>query len=90
MDGRRDGEECGDANGDGVLGPGDPRNVRLALAGVTPLGAARKCNVIGTADLGDSDGDGVPNDCRIDDLVTLTREIAGLPGISQDCEPATL
>ena len=90
-DGTRDGSQCGDVNLDGVVATNDATLLRRALARVPgaalPLG--RKCNAIGTRDLGDVDGDLVPNDCDILDAAVLARDAAALaPGAAQVCGSA--
>lgn len=87
-DGTVDGSECGDSNGDGVAVANDPDVLRLGLAGLTEIAGAR-CSVIGGADLGDDDSDGIPNECTIRDWVVSARDVLALsPGLSQVCSAA--
>ncbi|MFQ5515652.1 MAG: hypothetical protein ACE5FG_14645 [Myxococcota bacterium] len=78
---------CGDLDDNGSIGAPDAAAVRDALAGRPQrLRPPTRCNVIGPADTNDDDGDGVPNDCDLLDVVVLRRAAAGLgPGIAQDC-----
>jgi DNA-binding beta-propeller fold protein YncE len=91
QDGIVDGSECGDSNGDGVSAANDPGVLRLVLAGVLPpeqLSGA-KCNVIGAIDQADADGDGIPDDCTIQDWAVQLRDALTLgPGITQACAAA--
>ena len=79
------------ANGDGVSAANDPGVLRLLLAGVLPpeqLSGA-KCNVIGAIDQADADGDGIPDDCTIQDWAVQLRDALTLgPGITQACAAA--
>ncbi|MEX2208674.1 MAG: hypothetical protein WEF50_20860 [Myxococcota bacterium] len=90
-DGTRDGSQCGDVNLDGVVATNDATLLRRALTRVpgAALPLARKCNALGPRDLGDGNGDGVPNDCDISDVVVLVRDAAALaPGAAQVCASA--
>ncbi len=84
-----DAQECGDVNADGVPARGDADAMRRALAGLTPLGVAAKCNAIGPLDMADGDLDGVPNDCNAADVAVVRRasNVPALgPGPLQVCQ----
>jgi DNA-binding beta-propeller fold protein YncE len=90
-DGTRDGSQCGDVNLDGVVATNDATLLRRALARVpgAALPLARKCNALGPRDLGDANGDGVPDDCDILDVAVLARDAVALaPGAAQVCASA--
>jgi hypothetical protein len=90
-DGIVDGSECGDINGDGVAAESEPVLMRRAFAGtLTPgLFVGAKCNVVGPIDTADTNGDGLPDDCTIQDWAVQVRRVAGLaPGLSQVCSAA--
>jgi DNA-binding beta-propeller fold protein YncE len=85
LDGVRDGSQCGDGNVDGAIHDGDDLVIREGLALKAALPAAHKCNVVGPADTGDDDGDGVPNDCQLDDAAALFRFLNGLGTLGTSC-----
>jgi DNA-binding beta-propeller fold protein YncE len=89
-DGILDAQQCGDVNGDGVVAGADPDAIRDALAGrPETLTVSSKCNVIGEANPGDANQDGVPDDCEMRDVVVAARASAGLPpGAAQLCTAA--
>ncbi len=80
-DGIPDGEQCGDGNADGLLGPGDVDGTRRALAALGALIAPEKCNVHGLAG-------GSAGTCDIADVVVQRRALAGLAAPLQICGPA--
>ncbi len=88
--------QCGEVSGDGSIDVVDLVALRDALAALGTLAAPSRCSVRGTTDAIDGDQDGLPDDCRIDDVATLTRALTGTvppgldPGIAQVCRPATL
>jgi hypothetical protein len=61
--------------GQALLGPG--------------MTGSEKCNVSGSIDLGDSDADGVPNDCNGADVLAMRQELVGpSTGVSAVCASA--
>ncbi len=90
FDGIGDACQCGDPDDDGDGDQDDVDGTRQALALLGPgLASPEKCNVISPADGADLDGDGLRDDCAIDDVAVMMRSVAGLaPGAGQVCEPA--
>jgi hypothetical protein len=82
--------ECGDVDDGGTVLDADVAQIRSALAGlVFGVGAPSKCNVIGPTDPVDADGDGLPDDCNLADVVALQRALQDLPpGVVQVCVAA--
>lgn len=77
-DGISDAEQCGDVNGDGLVGAADPALLRLSLSGLRNLIAPSKCNVAGAS--------GGNSSCDAADAAVLIRNQAGLaPGPLQIC-----
>jgi hypothetical protein len=88
---RGDACECGDLSDDGRVTAFDATQVRLELAGLpSAFAAPRKCNVRGATDPNDADGNGLPDDCDLVDVVVTLRADAALnlPGIQQVCAAA--
>ena len=81
--------QCADVSDDGVVLIDDAARLARALgAGAPVLPAPLKCNAIGPVDIGDSNGDGIPNDCESADLDVVRDALAGLgPGVAQVCAP---
>lgn len=79
---------CGDTNDSSVVESGDPQATRQVFVGLSPaLPAPDNCNVIGAANSADADGNGLPDDCDLVDLVVLLRTLSAQePGISHTCE----
>lgn len=89
-DGTGDACQCGDTTDDGDPGQPDVDEIRTALADPAQgLAAPEKCNVVGATDPSDVDGDGLPDDCNVADVVVLRRALAGLePQPQPVCAPA--
>jgi hypothetical protein len=81
---------CGDVDDDESFDLADVARARRALAELDPrLIAPEKCNATGPVALGDSDGDGVLDDCTGADVALLRQVLAGLvPAVPDACAPA--
>jgi hypothetical protein len=81
---------CGDVDDDEVVNLRDFAIGARALAGREPgFVAPEKCNAVGTANVGDTNGDGVLNDCNGLDVTTLRDYLAGnIASVPAVCAPA--